>query len=132
METHNLEEVLKGEPQWTAAGGAAAFWLLQPFNGGSSWIGRFSGTSPWELHPDGDELLYLLEGETQVEVLTDDGPASFLLRPGSTFVVPRGHWHRHVASGPVLELGATSGRTERSFADDPSAPRPSTPPPGTR
>src|SRR5262249_59496751 len=47
-----------------------------------------------EMHPDGDELLYLVSGRVDV-VLEDDGrEARVGLEPGQAFVVPRRVWHR--------------------------------------
>jgi mannose-6-phosphate isomerase-like protein (cupin superfamily) len=68
-----------------------------------------------EMHPDGDELLYLVSGA--IEVILDDGDeheigeqTSVVLRGGDALVVPRGVWHQievierayfvHVTPGP--------------------------------
>jgi mannose-6-phosphate isomerase-like protein (cupin superfamily) len=68
-----------------------------------------------ELHPDGDELLYLISGS--VDVILDDGDlenvgteTTTTLEPGQAFVVPKGVWHRvhvrepshfvHITPGP--------------------------------
>jgi quercetin dioxygenase-like cupin family protein len=68
-----------------------------------------------ELHPDGDELLYLISG--RVNVVLDDGDLDNVgtetvtaLEPGQAFVVPQGVWHRvevlepshfvHITPGP--------------------------------
>ena len=119
MQVHEIESVMTKPPQWASADGSARFWTPQPFNQGFLWVGRFSGQSPWERHPDSDELLHLVEGETDLTLLTDGGPVTVTLRPGSIFIVPRGHWHRHLARGVVTEYGVTPGRTEHSTADDP-------------
>src|SRR6266850_6329760 len=80
---------------------------------------RFSGETPWERHPDGDELLHALEGDVDVTVLTDDGPARVTVHEGSVFVCPRGLWHRQRARRALTELFATpSATTEVSWADD--------------
>jgi mannose-6-phosphate isomerase-like protein (cupin superfamily) len=119
MKAFNLPAATKGRPTWASPDGEATFWSGEPFNKGSTWLGRFRGTSPWERHPDGDELLHVLEGEVDVLVLKTRGRTRVKLTAGSVFVVPRGHWHRHEAKNMVLECGATSGRTQHSTADDP-------------
>jgi ethanolamine utilization protein EutQ (cupin superfamily) len=34
-------------------------------------LGRYSGRSPWERHLNGDELLYVLDGEVEITLLSD-------------------------------------------------------------
>lgn len=81
---------------------------------------RFSGLTPWERHPDGDELLHPLAGAVDVTVLTDDGPVQRTVRAGSVFVCPRGLWHRQLPQPAVTLLyGTPSETTEVSFAEDP-------------
>jgi mannose-6-phosphate isomerase-like protein (cupin superfamily) len=73
------------------------------FDTASIGIGRYvPGSSPWERHANGDELLLITDGEVQVEVLEVDG-GSFveLLTEGSLFVVPKGHWHKLTATAHV-------------------------------
>jgi mannose-6-phosphate isomerase-like protein (cupin superfamily) len=121
MKAHDLYSVMQGPPQWTDedADGKATFWMPQGFGGGALWVGRWQGRSPWELHPDSDELLHVLEGEVQVTVLTERGPEHETVRAGSVFVVPRGAWHRQEARAPVVQYGVTPGRTQHSSAEDP-------------
>jgi mannose-6-phosphate isomerase-like protein (cupin superfamily) len=84
---------------------------------------RWQGLSPWERHPDGDELLVPLEGEVDVTLLPGEGKVRVTLAAGSILVVPRGVWHRQYAARTVLSFGVNSlGRDEISFADDPRAP----------
>jgi oxalate decarboxylase/phosphoglucose isomerase-like protein (cupin superfamily) len=60
----------------------------------------------WEVHPDQDELLYLVSGATDV-LLRDDpddaaGERVIALTGGSACHVPRGAWHRQVVREPSL------------------------------
>lgn len=80
-----------------------------------------AGTSPWERHPDVEELLHIIEGEAEIEVLTGAGPVRTAVGPGSIMVVPRNHWHRHHLLTRVKELYVTPGPSDTSFADDPRA-----------
>ena len=81
---------------------------------------RYSGLTPWERHPDGDELLHVLEGAVDVTILTDDGPKQVSLDTGSVFVCPRGLWHRQLPRPSVTMLyGTPTQHGEASFADDP-------------
>jgi mannose-6-phosphate isomerase-like protein (cupin superfamily) len=100
--------------------GEVEFRTLATFNQGT--IGVFwasTGTSPWERHPDDDELLQVVEGSVDIEVLTDEGSEITPVSAGSVFVVPRGHWHRHRHTGLVKELYLTPGASNMSFEEDP-------------
>ena len=96
---------------------------------GDGQIGVFwseaGGPSPWEMHPDCDEFLQVLEGEIDVEVLPIDGGAGEKVRitAGSFFVVPRGFWHRQNMLQRTHELYLTPGRSLHSTADDPRVSR---------
>jgi PhnB protein len=80
----------------------------------------YTGQTPWERHPDGDELLLALDGELDVTVLTDDGPVTRKLRAGEAFVCPQGLWHRQFAEKSVSMLyGTPIDTSEISVADDP-------------
>ena len=80
----------------------------------------YTGLTPWERHPDGDELLLALDGEVEVTTLTDDGPVTRKLRAGEAFVCPRGFWHRQFAEKSVSMLyGTPIDTSENSDADDP-------------
>jgi mannose-6-phosphate isomerase-like protein (cupin superfamily) len=73
----------------------------------------------WERHPDGDELLYILQGELEMTLLRESISEQASLRPGSLFVVPKGVWHRPYAKTDVRLLYVTPARTETSMAEDP-------------
>ena len=73
----------------------------------------------WERHPDGDELLYLLEGELEMTLLLEGTSEQASLHPGSLFVVPKGVWHRPYARTDVQLLYVTPARTDTSTAEDP-------------
>jgi quercetin dioxygenase-like cupin family protein len=78
--------------QTTSEDAGAAMKILGDFNQCMVGIVYFSGTTPWERHPD-DELLQILEGEVVVTILGDE-VREILLSIGSVFVVPRGLWHK--------------------------------------
>src|SRR5437867_3517005 len=123
---HDLRAALSGLPELaigsstTAEEAAAAVRPIASLDQCRIGVMRFSGLTPWERHPDGDELLHPLEGEVEVTVLTDGGPAHVTVRAGSVFVCPRGLWHRQLPRPAVTELFATPGKTdEASWAEDP-------------
>ncbi len=121
MKVHDIHAVLDNLPPakevTTAEEDAAAFPKLASFGSGGVYVGRFvGGANPWELHPDADELLHVLEGELDVIVLTHDESVHVAMTPGCVFVVPRGLWH-HVTARPTATVLAVSPRTEVSFED---------------
>lgn len=62
-----------------------------------------------EMHPDGDELLIVLEGAVTVEYDVHTGSGSVPVRQGQAHVVPRGVWHRVIPQGGCRLLFATPG-----------------------
>jgi quercetin dioxygenase-like cupin family protein len=122
MKAHDLAAALAGVAAGevtTAEQDAAAFPRLASFNDGAVYVGRFAGETPWERHPDADELLHVLEGATEVTLLAPEGTLRVSVTAGSVFVVPRGLWHRQLAPGGVTLLTATPDDSEVSSADDP-------------
>ena len=63
-----------------------------------------------EMHPDGDELLYLVSGAVTVKLELPEGDRTVELGAGQAVVVPQGIWHRiwlrepsrlvHITPGP--------------------------------
>ncbi len=47
-----------------------------------------------EMHPDGDEVLYLISGRVGVTLEEESGETRIELEPGDACIVPRGVWHR--------------------------------------
>ncbi len=105
----------------TAEQADAAYLHLTDLDRLSLGVMRFSGQTPWERHPDGDELLYALDGEVEVTALLDDARATTrVLRAGGALICPRGVWHRQRARAFVTALFGTPNKTtEISFDDDP-------------
>lgn len=99
--------------------------VIDPEPGGPVRIDGFSVGAPLmtsnaphrgEMHPDGDELLYLVSGRIDV-IIEDGGDEETVgaervesLRPGQAILVPKGVWHRvdvrvpsrlvHITPGP--------------------------------
>jgi mannose-6-phosphate isomerase-like protein (cupin superfamily) len=73
-----------------------------------------SGPHNGEMHPDGDEFLYVVGGT--MELILDDGDAravgaetKVVLRAGDAYIVPRGVWHRLEAVEPSYLVHVTPG-----------------------
>jgi quercetin dioxygenase-like cupin family protein len=126
MIPHALDDVLRDLPELritdstTEEEADAAVRMISSIGPCSLGVMRFSGQAPWERHPDGDELLHVLEGAIDLTVLTDDGTTELRLDAGSVFVCPKGLWHRQRAPQSVTLLyGTPTQHGEVSFADDP-------------
>jgi mannose-6-phosphate isomerase-like protein (cupin superfamily) len=62
-----------------------------------------------EMHPDADELLYLVSGRIQVVLELDDGDRVVDVEPGQALVVPRGVWHNIFSVEPGHMIHITPG-----------------------
>lgn len=66
-----------------------------PVDGYTFGVATMTENSPHdgEMHPDGDEVLYLVSGRVGVMLETDPVQELELL-PGDGLIVPQGVWHR--------------------------------------
>jgi len=73
-----------------------------------------------EMHPDGDELLYLVSGRIQVVLEFEDGDRVVDVQPGEALVVPRGVWHNilSVEPGQIIHITPGPGGDARPRARD--------------
>jgi mannose-6-phosphate isomerase-like protein (cupin superfamily) len=67
-----------------------------------------------EMHPEGDELHYLVSGNLDLVLEHDVGDNEVIaLAPGVSAVVPRHVWHRFVVREPGHGIAITFGRGTR-------------------
>ncbi|MDH3339573.1 MAG: cupin domain-containing protein [Gammaproteobacteria bacterium] len=73
-------------------------------------VATMSENSPHggEMHPDGDEILYLISGKVRV-VLLDHADQDIELHPGDGMIVPQGVWHRVDILEPCQIVYVTPG-----------------------
>lgn len=115
--------VLRGRtPETSDEEADKSFATLARFGVGAVFAGSFDGSSEWERHRQGDELVQVLEGETRLTLLTDDGEQSLVLKAGMLTVVPQGCWHRFHAPNGVTLITVTPQPTDHSTAEDPRKP----------
>ena len=81
-----------------------------PVDGLTFGVATMSENSPHggEMHPDGDEILYLISGRVRV-VFLDSDDDDIDLQPGDGLVVPKGVWHRVDILEPCQIVYATPG-----------------------
>ena len=63
----------------------------------------------WEMHPAGDEILFMLEGQATFILELADGVKEMTLSTGRLLVIPQGAWHTADVSGPGRMLAITAG-----------------------
>lgn len=63
----------------------------------------------WEMHPAGDEILYMLEGRATFVLELADGAQERVLSAGRVLVIPQGAWHTASVSEPGRMLAITAG-----------------------
>jgi len=63
----------------------------------------------WEMHPGGDELVYLLSGAIDLVFQEKCGEHIIELRSRAASLIPRGVWHRATVHAPSDVLFITRG-----------------------
>jgi uncharacterized cupin superfamily protein len=99
-------------PTTTAEESADAFTLLSDYRDGGVFVGHWAGSSEWERHSVGDEIVMVFDGETTLTFLAEDGEQSSRLCAGDLVVVPQGTWHRFETPDGVKVLSVTPQPTD--------------------
>lgn len=77
-------------------------WLVSEFLCESDW-------GSWEMHPNGDEFVYLLEGDIEFHLEQPEGVVAQRITGRGAVVVPRGVWHTAKVFQPSRMLFITMG-----------------------
>lgn len=92
------------------------FWQLPPSElaaWGKGWlISEFCCTQDWptwEMHPQGDEFVYLLSGAVELQLDRGSEVDKIVLEGSGAVVVPRGVWHTAKVRMPSRMLHVTRG-----------------------
>ena len=92
-----------------------AFAMLSEYRDGGIFIGHYAGNSKWERHSNGDEIVFVVEGETTLILLVDNKEVSNRLGQGELLVVPENTWHRFETSKAVKIMSVTPQPTDYSI-----------------
>ena len=117
-------KMLRGRtPETTPEEREGAFARLAPYRDGAIFTAKFAGDGAWERHPNGDEIVQIVEGATTLHIMTDAGPQCLSLKAGMMAIVPQNTWHRFEAPDGVSLMTATPQPTEHLTVtvDDPRA-----------
>lgn len=103
-------------PEMTLSGEAAeAFAQVAAYRDGAVFVGHYSGSSAWERHPGGDEVVLALAGTTSVVLMLGTGTERVFLAANDLVVVPAGVWHRFEESTRLKVLTVTPQPTEHAI-----------------
>src|SRR5215469_7654701 len=69
-------------PTSTDAEREKAFGRPAPYRDGAIFTAKFAGRSAWERHPQGDEIVQIIDGATTLHVITAEGRQSLALAAG--------------------------------------------------
>jgi mannose-6-phosphate isomerase-like protein (cupin superfamily) len=104
---------------------SAAFAVVSPYRDGAIYAGHYSGSSEWERHEAGDEIVLVLEGTTTVVLLDAEADKHIPLAAGELVVVPKGMWHRFESSKSLKVVSVTPAPTDHALErPGPQSPAP--------
>ena len=102
-------------PETTDEEARDAFASLSDYRDGGLFIGHYTGNSEWERHANGDEIVFVVEGETTLILLIENTEVSNKLGEGELLVVPQNTWHRFESPKEVKVMTVTPQPTEHSI-----------------
>jgi len=102
-------------PETSDEEAAGAFAMLSEYCDGGIFIGHYAGNSQWERHVNGDEIVFVVEGETTLILLVKDSEIPNTLGQGELLVVPKNTWHRFETSKAVKIMSVTPQPTDHSI-----------------
>ena len=113
-----LLRTLEGRtPTTNAAAREDSFSALLPYRDGAVFAAKFSGKGAWERHPQGEEIVQIVAGETTLHLITAERRETLTLKAGTLVVVPQNAWHQFEAPNDVSVITATPQPTEHLYAD---------------
>ena len=77
-------------------------WLISEFTCTEDWAN-------WEMHPEGDEFVYLLDGDVELQLELTNGTEARRIAGRGAVLVPRGVWHTAKVFAPSRMLFVTRG-----------------------
>jgi mannose-6-phosphate isomerase-like protein (cupin superfamily) len=93
---------------------------LAPYRDGTIFIAKFAGGGIWERHPNGDEIVQIIDGTTTLYVISEGRSEAFTISVGAFVVIPQGAWHRFESEEGVTLMTVTPQPSEFTTLDDPS------------
>lgn len=91
---HSLEFLPDRTPESYGSGPEKFSGRLSDYRNGGVFISFWAGLGEWERHPNGDEIVMVLEGSATVFLIQNGGESEHILTEGQLIVVPENTWHR--------------------------------------
>ena len=92
---------------------------------GHALVQRYTFSEPWptwEIHPHGDEFVYLIDGDTDFVLWVDGAERRLRVDRGNSYiVVPRGTWHTAQPHARTTMLFVTPGEGTLNADEPPGA-----------
>lgn len=126
MKVHEIAKLLNQMPERAITPGITheeamnCMRVLGTFNGCLMGLVHFSGKTAWERHVRGDEILLIVDGETELTQLTAQGISRQIARKGDVVQIPAGVWHSQCTRSPVKLLFLTIGEGSESSVETPT------------
>lgn len=114
-----LRMLERRSPTTTDAEKNGAIAWLAPYRDGAIFTSKFAGKSDWERHPQGDEIVQIVDGATTLHLITPEGRQSVVLTAGMMAIVPQNTWHQFEAPDGVCVMTSTPQPTEHLAVGDP-------------
>ena len=83
------------------------FATVTAYRDGGVYLANYAGSSEWERHPVGDELVTVVSGSTTMTLLINGAEVAHTMGPGELIVVPRNTWHRFDSPDGVRVMTVT-------------------------
>ncbi len=120
---YNLEEVLSTvtflEGRTRHSNTKGTFARVADYRDGGIFAGGFSGTSQWERHPSGDEIVQILKGSVTLRLKVGLVTEKVNLKAGMIVIVPKNTWHQFNSVEGVTLMTTTPQPTEHIEDEEP-------------
>jgi mannose-6-phosphate isomerase-like protein (cupin superfamily) len=105
--------MLRGRtPQTTRAERQGSSRSVAEYRDGAIFTTKFTGEGGWERHRNGEEVVYIIDGDTTVHLMTEGGPETLELLAGMIAIVPQAAWHRFSSPNGVTLMTVTPQPTD--------------------
>lgn len=116
VKLRGLAHLRNRTPAMAFTGGAdEAFAELSSYRDGAIYLGFYSGSSEWERHSQGDEIVMVLAGATTLVLLIEGAEERIPLRANELIVIPSSTWHRFESSNELEVMTVTPQPTDHSL-----------------